>query len=202
MSNNATFNQAGHLIKLFKDVTKEQFEVMKPLISDLTQADPTTVDREALRKVLGLIPAKIFVDYDMSLEAMIQAGHYEVVHTDITAKLFPLSGTGKVAFEHKLFHFNYNISSEDVIKKMNKQGFRPATIEELLAYGAALPEKQDRFPIIALGSIVEINNDEYNDRYVTSLGKGNSEYCLDLDWFDVVWSDSCRFLAVRKVLVS
>jgi undecaprenyl-diphosphatase len=53
----------------------------------------------------------------------------------------------------KLFHFNRDISSEDAIAEMDKDGFRPATLAELLALGEAQPELQKQFPIIALSSV-------------------------------------------------
>jgi len=140
------------------------------------------------------VEIEFFVDYDMSLEAMIKAGHYDVIETDITAKRFPLSGIGQVAFEPKLFHFNRNISSKDVIKEMEKQGFRPATIEDLLAYGAALPEEQRKFSIVALGSVTKING----DRYVAYLSEDDSERGLYLGLFGFEWDGLDHFLGVRK----
>ncbi len=165
-------------------------------LADLIEADPTQIDREALRKVLNLSPLdmKFFVDYGMTLEQMIAAGNYDWKNDDITAKRFPLSGTGKVGFEPKLFHFDRDISSENAIKEMEKDGFRPAKIEELLAYGAALPEEQRKYPIVALGSVAEIGG----DRSVACLSRRGSERFLLLHWFDDDWSRYYRFLGGRK----
>lgn len=165
-------------------------------LADLIEADPTKIDREALRKVLGLTPLDLqfFVDYGMTLEQMIAAGKYDWSNSDITAKRFPLTGTGKVAFEPKLFHFDRSISSEDAIKEMEKEGFRPAKIEELLAYGALLPEEQRKYPIIALGSVAEIDG----SRGVACLHRVGSERSLGLRWFDGDWDGCYRFLGVRK----
>ncbi len=165
-------------------------------LADLIEANPSAIDREALRKALGLTPIEMqfLVDYGMTLEQMIAAGNYDWKNDDITAKRFPLSGTGKVAFEPKLFHFDRDISSENAIKEMEKDGLRPAKIEELLAYGALLPEEQRKYPIVALGSVAEV----YGDRDVAYLSRGGSRRRLDLDWFDVDWRGGCRFLGVRK----
>ncbi|HCC06198.1 TPA: hypothetical protein DEP94_02490 [Candidatus Nomurabacteria bacterium] len=54
----ATFPQAAHLLTLFgqKDVSKEQFGQLVDLglLSDLLDSDPTKVDRDKFRDVLGL----------------------------------------------------------------------------------------------------------------------------------------------------
>ena len=49
---------------------------------------------------------------------MIKAANFDWLNNDITAKRFPLSGSGKVAFEPKLFYFDHTISSENAIKEM------------------------------------------------------------------------------------
>ncbi|MDQ5901695.1 MAG: hypothetical protein QG580_410 [Patescibacteria group bacterium] len=98
------------------------------------------------------------VDYSMTFTQMTAAGKYIWSDIYINSKQFPLTGTGKVAFEPKLFHFDRNISYENAIKEMDKDGFRPAKIEELLAYGTILlPERDLKHPIIALGSVIKVN---------------------------------------------
>jgi len=74
---------------------------------------------------------------------------------------------------------------------------RPATLPELLAFGAKYPDKQKEFPIMALGS-VWIDPD--GDRRVHSLGWVEGERELHLGWDKpgYVWGDYCRFLAVSK----
>ena len=95
-------------------------------------------------------------------------------------------------------HFGEVLSSDDVEKKLDKMGLRPATITELLAFGAMYPEVQRKFPIIALGSVTSLAG----DRYVAYLdGRGSRRY-LDLSWRDKYWREFCRFLAVRKNLKS
>lgn len=54
----ATFHQATHLLTLFgqKNVSKDQFGLLvnSGLLSDLLDCDPTKVDRDKFRQVLGL----------------------------------------------------------------------------------------------------------------------------------------------------
>ena len=179
-----------------KDHQWVQTALTNGMLADFVEADLTQVDREELRKALRLTPLdlRFFVDYGMTLEQMITAGNYDWFIDDITAKRFPLTGTGKVAFEPKLFHFDRSISSEDAIKEMEKDGFRAAKIEELLAYGAILPEEQRKYPIIALGSVAKIRG----SRRVACLDWDASERGLRLFWFDGGWDDYYRFLGVRK----
>ena len=134
------------------------------------------------------------VDYNITLEQMITAGKYEWTNDNITDKLFPLSGTGRMTFQPKLFQFNRDISSEDAIREMEKDGFRPAKIEELLTYSAILPEEQRNYPTVALGSVAELDG----RRRVPCLIRSASERNLYLFWWNHDWSGYFRFLGVRK----
>lgn len=78
---------------------------------------------------------------------------------------------------------------------MAKDGKRPATLRELLAFGEANPELQREFPIIALGSVWVYRR---GDRRVVCLGRYGSERRLRLDWYEYCWLACCRFLIVGK----
>jgi len=130
----------------------------------------------------------------LSLKDMIAAGRYDWVNSDITEKRFPMPKDFVLGAEPKVFHFDRDISSEKAIALMDADGYRPATIFDLLDYGAKNPEEQRKYPILALGSVALI----YGDRCVAFLHRDDSERHLDLFWFDFGWSAFCRFLAVRK----
>jgi hypothetical protein len=93
------------------------------------------------------------IDGTKTLEQMIADGKYDWKNSDINEKNFPIKDKTKRTATIELFHFVKDISSENAIKAMAKEDFRPATIEELLALGAKQPELQKEFPIIALGSV-------------------------------------------------
>jgi hypothetical protein len=138
------------------------------------------------------------VDYSCTVQEMINAGNYGWINNDITAKHFPLStelNGKKVPVSTKLFHFNHTISSKDATSEMDKAGYRPATLAELLALGEAHPELQKEFPIVALGSIWL---SAYDDRVVPVLSFDFSKRRLVLGWFGDGWNGNCRFLGVRK----
>ena len=137
----------------------------------------------------------IQVNYDLRLEAAIKAGNYDWKNDDITEKHFPSKRSGQAEIEIQLFHFNKVMTSEEVIQEMDKQGYRPAELPELLAFGAKYPDEQRKYPIVALGSVYQYWD---GDRYVSYLWRGDGERDLGLIWFGVGWGASFRFAGVRK----
>ncbi len=138
------------------------------------------------------------IDYSRSLQEMISAGNYGWVNNDITKKHFPLLtefNNKKVKILFKLFTFNHSISSENVISKMNKAGYRPATLVELLALGEFYPELQKEFSVVALNSLWRVSRNFY---FVPVLGFGDDGRVLDLDWLDSDWHKLSCFLAVCR----
>jgi hypothetical protein len=194
----ATLDQARKLLDVFADVpTNQMQEILESgALADVRDANFSVFNREDHRKHLGLTPLelKIIVDYGMTLEQMIAAGGYDWVNDNITAKRFPLSGKGRHEMVAELIPFNRGISSEEAVVELDKMGFRPGTVEELLAFGAAFPETQRKFPILALGSPCGVGG----DRLVAYLRGHDARRRLDLLWWDSRWIDYCRFLAVRK----
>lgn len=138
------------------------------------------------------------VDYTKTIEQAIADGQYDWKNGDITSKNFPISpemAGKKVEVATKLFHFNRDISSDDVISEMNKDGYRPATLMELLVMGFLFPELQRQFPIVAVGSVWRSAGD---GRDVPCLRVNGSGRGLNLYWFDGGWGAHYRFLGVRK----
>jgi hypothetical protein len=87
------------------------------------------------------------------------------------------------------------MTSEQVIVEIDKAGYRPAKIEELLALGEAQPDLQRQFPIVALGSVWR---DSDGSRYVPYLSSSAAERGLSLHCFGRDWSGLYRFLGRRK----
>jgi hypothetical protein len=139
----------------------------------------------------------VTINYGMSpfFEKMIRAGHYDEVSSDINEKNFPVKGSGKVTEDLILVHLNKQVSKHEVLYEMKQQGLRPAFIEHLLAFGAAYPEKQREFPIIALGSVL-VGRYGSKDSPCLDLRFGKRE--LSLGQIGSDWFERCRFLAVRK----
>lgn len=140
---------------------------------------------------------RIQVDYDLSVEKAVKAGKYNWEDDDINDKNFPSKHSGSAEIDIQLIHFNKGMSSEDVLKELDKMGLRPAELPELLALGAKYPYEQRKYPIIALGSVWR---DLDGDCDVSYLGGGGSERELYLIYFGHALSACCRFAAVGKQL--
>jgi hypothetical protein len=67
----------------------------------------------------------------------------------------------------ELPYFEKGTTPDDVVKFMSDRGFRPGTVEELLAFGKSFPEAQLEFRIRALGTI-----GYHGGHIVTELGGG------------------------------
>ncbi len=130
-----------------------------------------------------------------SLTDRIALGKYDWVNSDITEEHFPMNIPVAYDVEYKLFHFGRDISSENAIKEMKKEGFQPATLPELLVLGETQPELQKEFPIVALGLMWRY---PYGHRHVPLLYWRNVWRKLDLDLFEHDWDGFYRFLALRK----
>ncbi len=189
--------------KLSKALRKKgvSYEQIHELVKD-GEAQDALVEKIAgvLVEVMQLAKDafRVTVDYSTTLEQMIAAGRYDWKNQDINQKNFPIppSKCGKkeeVAIELK--HFNRTMESEEVLRELDKDGFRPANVFELQAFAERYPEKQREFPIVALGSVWR---GWRGRRCVACLYGGSVGRDLRLDYFDSGWGSDCRFAAVRK----
>ncbi len=138
---------------------------------------------------------QILVNYAQTLDQMIKTGEYDWVNSTITQKNFPIEGEGQVELIPELLHLGRDASTDEVLAGIDKQGYRPATLPELLAFGARYPDKQREFPIVALGSFWR-NCDGH--RFVAVLDVDGCGRCLSIGWCGCDWNEHCRFLVVRK----
>ncbi|MBW2579011.1 MAG: hypothetical protein JRE38_13255 [Deltaproteobacteria bacterium] len=137
----------------------------------------------------------VIVDYGQTLEQMVGAGKYDWANSDITQEHFSVSGNGKAERPLELVHFNREMTTDQALEELDKQDFRPATIEELLAFGATYLEIQREFPIVELGSVWR---DQRGMRRAAYLHREGPRRSLHLYWIESNWYGSYRFLAVRK----
>ncbi len=143
----------------------------------------------------GMESFSVLVRYNQSLAEIIKMGKYGWENSNVTAENFPLQGEGEKEVEVMLFHFGREIKSEAAINEMDKAGYRPATIKELLALGYSYPELQKQFPVVALGSVCR---DSDGHLQVPCLDWHGAGRLLDLDLFGLNWGDKHRFAAVLK----
>lgn len=137
----------------------------------------------------------IRVNYNLRLEVAIKAGNYDWENDYIDDNNFPPKRSGSAKLDIRLIHFNKDMSSEDVLKELDKMGLRPIELPELLAFGVAYPDEQRKYPVVALGSFLR---DGGIDGDVACLSGDAGERALGLDFFDGGWYADCRFAAVSK----
>jgi len=181
--------------------------VLRSLPDDL---DPTTAqgwieNQENLRKILreALMPDgkpagntyPLSVDYGRTVEDGVKAGRYDWVNSDITSRNFPTQRKGTAEVAVVLINFNRYVSTDEALRELDRMGYRPAELHELLALGEKYPEVQLNFPIVALGSVW---HGRLGCRFVPYLGRVGSKRTLSLGWVGDGWSEVCRFAAVRK----
>lgn len=145
----------------------------------------------------GQAEVLVRVDQNRSLDEMIKAGGYSLVNEAIIEEHFSVSGKSGGAIVVALLHFGHGRISgaEEVVAKMKEKGFRPASIQELLAFGEAYPTVQNLFPIVALGSVWQ--GEEDDSHHTPFLDAGPLGRYLCLNWFGSGFSSTFRFLAVR-----
>ena len=147
----------------------------------------------------GGILYPISVDYEKSVEDAVRDGRYDWACPDITSSNFPTPTRRKrkkVEVVMELLDFNRVTSTDEVLCELDKAGYRPLELRELLAFGEKRPEFQREFPIVALGSTWMCPYSG-NRRLVPYLGGLGSERRLNLFWVGCGWSQFCRFAAVR-----
>jgi len=137
----------------------------------------------------------VTVDYTKSLSDMIEAGNYNRVNENITADNFPMEDKGEHEVKLEYYRFDATVTGEEALKLMDEAGFRPATLPELLAFGAAHPEEQRKFPIVALGSSWRSPGGYLHVPYLCEDAR---ERDLHLCWLEHGFVPHDRFLVVRK----
>jgi len=151
---------------------------------------------EVITKVISFITKfTVLVDETLSVEEAVKLGSFDRSNENITSVNFPKPASGqKLEKEVVLFHFGRNMSSEAVIAEMDKAGYKPATIWDLLGLAVKEPDLQRKFPILALGSVCRLNG----HRRVAYLCESSGDRRLSLDYFGSDWSGCFRFAGVRK----
>jgi hypothetical protein len=167
------------------------------LVAFLTAVFMVAFNIDASRKDYLIVEdgfANPVVNYKIPLKELIASGHYDEVDAAITEEHFLLQDAEvgpRVAF--KLFVFTKTTPSEEIIMVMQKEGCRPATLRELVAFGNVNPEAQTNYGLVGLGSIWTASN---KVRYVPVLNSSSRKRYLEIERFVAQWSVRCRFVAV------
>lgn len=137
----------------------------------------------------------VTLDRSLSVDALVQAGGYDSTNPDINLRNFRVSRDEDTDIDLALVRFTQVLATADVLHALAAQGLRPATLRELLAFGAQYPPLQRQFPIVALGSAWMSS---VGDRYVAYLWGNVRERGLGLRWLVGRWREVYRFAAVRE----
>lgn len=135
------------------------------------------------------------IDCNKKIKQLIAEGNYCWVST-ANAKNLPASlekVKEEIVLTTKLFRFKREISSQNAIKLMAREGYRPATLVELLVLGATYPKLQKDGPIIALGSVWPSTCGFCR---VLSLDFEGGNRRVTLSWLNFIWNPGDRFLGV------
>jgi hypothetical protein len=134
-------------------------------------------------------------DPKVSLKELISKGGYGFVDPAITDQNFKLSIEGKrdVVLYADLGDY---LSSDQIIRCMEKDGYLPATLDDALAMGAMVPERQRENPILFLGTTWRDTEGHPRIPVLDVLQGGRG---LDLPWFRSGWGNDFRFAAVREL---
>lgn len=192
------FSQRKNIMSKYGDWTRGEDEALLNILGGVEVA--RQILRGAVKVVTEVVnfivcTFMILVDETLSVEEAVEAGNFGWSDENIVSKNFPKPANGKKSEkEVVLFHFNKSMSSEAAIAEMDKVGYRPATIWELLGLAVKEPDLQRKFPIIALGSVCEL----CGIRHVAFLYEEPDFRGLGLDRFGGGWGDGGRFAGVRK----
>lgn len=138
---------------------------------------------------------RLTVDYDLALAEMIAAGGYDHANAFLTQARFPVRGSGDATAELELVCLERAASTREVEQALASAGSRDGRIAELLALGAAQPDLQRSFPIVALGSSASY---PASYRRIPFLWGSPHVRHLDLRWDEHAWGPNIRFLTVRS----
>ena len=163
--------------------------------------DPTELKRRLQEIIEWQFPKNeisfypVTVNYDLSIEYLVQSGRYDWKSGNVSDRNFPTVCSGEARIEIVLVHFNRAISTEDALSELDRQGLKPADLHTLLSLGAKYQNPQRQFPIVALGSVWQGPD---GSRYVPCLDWYGSGRILELNCVDDDRPAVCRFAAVRK----
>jgi hypothetical protein len=134
------------------------------------------------------------------LAKMIEAGNFDWRDDDVNPLNFPDLEEEKnlnkvIRLKAKIFNFEKAISSENILEELDREGYRPATLVELLALAKVDPGLQERFTIVSLGSTW---TNIIDSRRAPCIRVYRGERELNTDGLEGAWVTSYNFLAIRK----
>ena len=137
---------------------------------------------------------ELVVDRKRTLEEVIAAGRYNYANPDINSSSCP-SMRAETIGDATIFHFDEELTTDEILDLLDKMGYRAADVFELCAFGEKYPDEQRKYPILALGQDVQ---DSRGSVCVACLRGWFGSRRLFLSLRDGRWLRVCRVLAFRK----
>jgi hypothetical protein len=141
---------------------------------------------------------RIIVNWNLPLAEMIAAGRYDSVDPGITEAHFPHNRSrGTTRPEVEIVSYDWRMSNEEIDRDLERRVLRDAELPELIAFGATYKDEQRKGPIVARGSVRQL---DLGYRGVACLhGNASGRSLLLVDLLDG-WHGDWRFAAVRNSL--
>ena len=134
--------------------------------------------------------------YNRSLKEKIFVGNYDFCNYDINEKNLPAQELSdqEQKLLVRLFSFNQEVFSREVIADMKRRGCGPAFLPELIDFELEYPELcVPEVPVISLGSVYR---DTFGVNSVPQFLLDKNGRNLYLDLFERRWRKGDKFLAV------
>jgi len=199
-------NPGGMTVRQFRNLAEA---VIRALPTDLnpttTQGwvespDPTVLGN-AIRTALmptGNSIYIVFVDYAMSAKDAVKAGRYDDLDPNITSPNFPTGRKGTAEITVELINFRATLLLEEAIRKIEGMvGYRPADLQELLAFGAQNQNVQRHNSIISVAPESSWCHPT-GRRFFPELCGGMGGRSLLSRYVKDYCGDNCCFPVVRK----
>lgn len=210
MKTTITSGQLTKMLQLFDqwDVVPEKFQVLleSGIFPDVLEADLRTVNRDAVREALKMLPKTfdVYVDLGASIHDMLTAGQYDHSGSEVwreVLKKYPSSRGGKWC-TMELVCFHREMTLQDAITNLKIRGLSPGNTRDLMAFGSAHPSVQRKLIIVAPDSLIVVKRPKNlcNDKYISVLHGDDSQRILSTGQHhntDEIYKEY-YFLAVRN----
>ena len=158
--------------------------------SKVLSAKMAALMQEVSRMISGDFPLQI--DGNQTMDEMVQAGHYDGVHSFINQDKFPLAPHQPVDAVVRLVDLGRIASSAEAVEEFARLSLRRPTCEEAVYFGAQHPDAQRHRPIVWPHSPYQ--HADGSPRVFVHFG-GTGYRSLDL-FVDSSWGAYCLFAGV------
>jgi len=126
------------------------------------------------------------------IDALIAAGNFSNHNTNVCGQNFPASD--KLTFV-KIYKYNVEISDQQALADMKKNGDQPAGLLELLLFKLLYSDVAGKIKLLLALNSNWHDKDGRAYPCLTRPEKGKKAE-LELDWYDFTWDEGASFLAI------